>query len=58
MDNFKFYTVQDVADILGVTKFTIVRYIRAGQIQAVKIGKYWRITPEALQAFIDAQPHN
>lgn len=52
MADIKLYTMDEVADILKVTKRTLYTYVKAGKLQAVKIGKYWRVSEENLQAFI------
>lgn len=52
-----FYSVQEVADILKVSKRTIFRYLQAGQLHAVKIGKSYRISQEQLEAFLASKPH-
>lgn len=52
MADLKVYTLNEVADILKVTKRTLYNYIKAEQLPAVKMGKYWRITEENLQTFI------
>ena len=52
MADIKVFTLDEVADILKVTKRTLYNYIKAGKLPAVKIGKYWRVSEESLQAFI------
>lgn len=52
MNDIKVYTFDEVADILKVTKQTLYNYIKAGTLHAVKMGKYWRVSEESLQAFI------
>lgn len=52
MDEIRVYTLDEVADILKVTKRTLYNYVKAGKLPAVKMGKYWRVPSEALQAFI------
>lgn len=52
MADIKVYTLDEVADILKVTKRTLYNYVKAGKLPAVKIGKYWRVSEESLQAFI------
>ena len=34
------YTLDEVADIMQVTKRTLYNYIKAGTLHAVKMGKY------------------
>ena len=52
MADIKVYTLDEVADIMKVTKRTLYTYIKAGTLHAVKMGKYWRASEENLQAFI------
>jgi len=53
MDDFKLYTVEEIAGILKVTERTLYNYIKSGLLKAIKIGKYWRIKHADLQNFID-----
>lgn len=52
MADIRVYTLNEVADIVKITKRTLYNYIKAGTLHAVKIGKYWRVSEESLQAFI------
>ncbi|WP_289050753.1 helix-turn-helix domain-containing protein [uncultured Acidaminococcus sp.] len=47
----EFITTEAAAKALGVGTRTVYNYIRAGQLKAVKIGKAYRITPEAMEQF-------
>jgi putative molybdopterin biosynthesis protein len=49
----KFYTPQEIADLLLLKKTTIYSYIRDGKLTAAKFGKEYRISEEDLQAFIE-----
>lgn len=53
MAEIRVYTLEEVAEILHVTKRTIQNYIKDGQLKAVKLGHYWRVSEENLKAFID-----
>lgn len=46
------YTILEVMEILKVSRRTIYNYIKADQIKAIKLGKEWRITEEALNDFL------
>ena len=48
-----FYTVYEVADLMGLHWQTILRMIRAGNLPAKKYGRQWRIRVEDLQQFTD-----
>ncbi|HQU08168.1 MAG: DNA-binding protein [Parcubacteria group bacterium 20-58-5] len=48
----EFYTAKEVAEILKVNIMTIYRYIKAGRLQAHKIGKDFRIEKSELERFL------
>lgn len=52
MTDIKVYTLDEVASTLKLTRRTLYNYIKAGTLHAVKMGKYWRVSEESLQAFI------
>ena len=52
MTDIKVYSLDEVADIMKVTKRTLYNYIKAGTLHAVKMGKYWRVPEESLHDFI------
>ena len=47
----KYYTVNEIANILSLHKKTIQRYIREKKLKANKIGKAWRIEEKELETF-------
>ena len=47
-----FFTVAEVAELLGLQPVTIYRYCRAGRLASVKIGKEWRIHRAALDELL------
>lgn len=57
-------TVAQVAATLQIREKLVRNHIKEKRLKAVKIGKYWRIKPEALHAFIEAnssirsEPHS
>ena len=53
MADIKVYTTEEVLGILKVTKRTLYNYIKAGQIKAIKCGREWRVTEDALKAFLE-----
>ena len=52
MAELKVYTLDEIVDILHVTKRSIYTYIKEGKLNAVTIGKYWRVTQENLEEFL------
>lgn len=53
MVTHKFYTVQEVADILQIHWQSVLTYIKRDKMEAVKLGKGYRISEKALQRFIN-----
>ena len=52
MDELKIYTLEEVQDVLKVGRRTLYNYIKGGKLYAVKVGKSWRVSHEALRDFI------
>lgn len=50
-----FYTVNEVAELLRVSKLTIWRYINAGKLPAYKLGRDWRIKKSEFESFIESR---
>ena len=46
-------TVEDVAKKLGVSTTKVYRMIRSGQLEAVNLGRLYRITPDAYERMLD-----
>ncbi|MFF8959521.1 helix-turn-helix domain-containing protein [Streptomyces sp. NPDC014894] len=49
--NESFYSVEQVAELLGLHVRTIRTYVRDGRLPAVRIGKQYRIAHRDLEAF-------
>jgi excisionase family DNA binding protein len=49
----KFYTIDQVAEILGMHHKTIRKFITEGKLGANKVGKQWRISGQDLNAFME-----
>jgi len=45
------YTLEEIAELLQVTRRTLYNWIKDGKLKAFKIGKQWRVTKEALEDF-------
>lgn len=54
MEFEKLYTVEDVAQITGLTLRTIRNYLKDGRLKGRRIGVQWRFTAEDIQALFDA----
>lgn len=46
-------TPLEVMDILGVGKNTVYRLLNSGELPAIRIGRSWKITENALTDFIN-----
>lgn len=49
----RIYTLDEIAEMLHITRRTLYTYIKEGKLQAVKIGKYWRVSETNLQSFLE-----
>lgn len=47
-----YHTVQDVAELLKLSRRTVYRMIAAGRLRATRVGKEWRIPEDALAALL------
>lgn len=52
--NNNLLTPEQVAEILQVHVLTIYGYIRRGKLDAVRLGRSYRITPKDLTHFIES----
>lgn len=50
------YSLERAAEVTDLSVDTLRRAIRAGQLEAVKVGKLVRIRPEAITAWLDNLP--
>ena len=53
MEEKRLLTVDDCARRLGIGRSHTYAYVLRGEIASVKLGRNRRITPEALEAFIE-----
>lgn len=54
----KVYTLEELVDLLHVTRRTLYNYIKDGKLKAVKIGKYWRVREDQLRDFLSGGGDN
>lgn len=52
MEN-KFYTIEQIAELLGMHHKTIRKFITEGKLGANKVGKQWRISGHDLSVFME-----
>lgn len=49
----KYYTVDEIAEMIKIHPKTVQRYIREGKLRASKVGKGWRISGHDLSIFAE-----
>ncbi len=54
MTEEKLMTPPQVARRLQVNERTVTLWLRKGHLRGFKVGKEWRISPDDLQAFLEA----
>ena len=51
----QFYNVEALSKMLFIPVDTVRKYIRKGRIKAIRIGKYYLVSEENLQKFLDGE---
>ncbi len=46
------FTPEEIAEKLKVTRLTVHRWLRSGELKAFKAGRLWRITRVDLESFL------
>jgi len=49
----KYYSTEDVAEILGFKEKTVREWLRTGKLKGKKVGRVWRIKESDLEEFLD-----
>lgn len=47
-------TVAEVASVMRVSRMTVYRLIRRGQLKAIRVGRNYRVREEDLRAYLEA----
>lgn len=47
------YTLEEVSELVHISRKTLYTYIREGKLKAAKIGRSWRITAKNLEEFLN-----
>lgn len=55
--NEKFYTPKQVATILQIHQYTVLKWIREGKLKALKFGRVYRTRESDLQTFLGYAAH-
>jgi excisionase family DNA binding protein len=49
----RFLTVEEVARMMRVSKMTVYRLVHSGELEAIRIGRSFRIPEAAVTAYLD-----
>ena len=52
----RLWSIAETAKYLGMSQDTIHNWIKSGRLKASRIGRFWRLRPQDLEAFIN-HPH-
>lgn len=53
--DIRLFTLTELEPILGVTHRTLLTYVKSKRIRAVKIGRKWKVTEQALRDFVEGR---
>ena len=51
----KAYTIEEVAEILKVNPRTVNRMLERGELKGFKVGRLWRVSQTALEAYMSGE---
>lgn len=54
----KYYTPEEVAELLKVSRETVYNWLRAGKLKGTKIFNFWRITESELNRLLKGNEQN
>ena len=52
-----YYTINELAERLKVSRYTIQRYVYSGRLKAIKVRRMVYITEESYNSLFDPKPH-
>jgi excisionase family DNA binding protein len=52
----RLFSIEEVAERLGMSRYTIAEWLRSGRLKGRRIGRFWRVKENDLEAFIDNPP--
>ena len=53
MEDEKFYTIKEVAELLKVSDGGVRKWLKTGKLKGIKLGRIWRIKKSDLEEFIN-----
>ena len=59
MEDERFYTIKEVAELLKVSDGGVRKWLKTGKLKGIKLGRIWRIKKSDLEEFInERRGHN
>ena len=55
IDGMKVYEVEDLVELLGMSRVSVQRYLREGRIKGIKFARKWHVTENNLKAFFSGE---
>jgi len=55
INGMKVYEIEDLVELLGMSRVSIQRYLREGRIKGIKFGRKWHVTENNLKAFFSGE---
>lgn len=55
-DGVRYYDIPELVKSMGVTKWTIRRWIKAGKLKARKVGRKYFVSSEGLRELLEGSP--
>lgn len=55
-DSERYYDIPELVKSMGVTKWTIRRWIKAGKLKAHKVGRKYFVSSEGLRELLEGPP--
>jgi excisionase family DNA binding protein len=49
-------SIAEVAAYLGMSQDTVAAWIKTRRLKGCRIGRFWRVRPQDLEAFVNAPP--
>jgi len=53
MEDEKFYTIKEVAELLKVSDGGVRKWLKTGKLKGIKLGRIWRIKKSDLDEFVN-----
>ncbi len=53
IDNLKFYSTDEVAEILKLNKNTVCIFLREGKLKGIKVARKWFISEDSIKKLLN-----